>query len=94
MSNPLMQQMGGAPAGAPGPFPANLTRALQAAGMLNVAMQAASAYKAGKLDEFAQHLYQTNPQFRAFADANKGKTLGQMAQENGVDLGQVSSVFK
>lgn len=90
MSNPLIPTMGGAPTG---PFPANIARALQTAGMLNIAMQAVSAYKSGKLDEFAQQLYQTNPQFRQYADQNKGKTLGQIAQENGVNLDQIAGQF-
>lgn len=87
--NPLLSQIG-APAG---PFPAKLSGALQAAGLMNIAVQAFQAYRSGKLDEFAQKLYSQNPEFRKFADANKGKTLGQMAQENGVDLDGLARGF-
>ena len=91
--NPLMQAMGGGMMGGASTVPQGIARALQAAGKLNIAMQAWNAYKSGKLDEFAQQLYQTNPQFRAYADQNKGKTLGQIAQENGVNLDQIAGQF-
>lgn len=35
------------------------------------------------------HLYQTNPQFRNFADSMKGKTPEQAFRENGLDYSQV-----
>lgn len=93
--NPLMQSMGGGMMGGMGgPFPQKIASALQAAGMMNLAMQALAAYKSGRLDEFAQQLYQTNPQFRQYADQNKGKTLGQIAQENGVNLEQIAGQFR
>lgn len=91
--NPLMQAMAGS-MGNKSPFPPKVVNALRAAGTLNIAMQAWNAYKSGKLDEYAQKLYQTNPQFRAYADQNKGKTLGQIAQENGVDINQIAGQFK
>lgn len=92
--NPLMQSMGGIMGDAGSPFPQSITSALQAAGMMNTALQAWNAYKSGRLDEFAQQLYQTNPKFRAYADQNKGKTLGQIAQENGVNLDQIARQFQ
>lgn len=91
--NPLMQSMGSGMAPR-NPFPAKIASALQAAGLMNIAMQAWNAYKSGHLDEFAQKLYETNPQFRAYADQNKGKTLGQIAQENGVDINQIAGQFQ
>lgn len=88
--NPLMMQIGQTAS----PFSGKITGALQAAGMMNLAIQAYQAYRSGHLDEFAQDLYQKNPDFRKFADANRGKTLGQMAKENGVDLDQLSGMLK
>ena len=38
-------------------------------------------------------MYQSNPQFKAFADSMRGKTPEQAFRENGLDFGQVSSIF-
>ena len=37
-------------------------------------------------------LYNTNPQFRQFADSMRGKTPEQAFQENGLDYGQFMNV--
>ena len=75
MSNPLMQMMGGAPTGSTGGM-GNLSNIIR---ML----------KSGNPEQIAQNLMQSNPQFRAFVEANRGKTPQQVAQEHGVDLGQL-----
>ena len=36
-------------------------------------------------DTMFAELYNNNPQFKQFVDANKGKTPEQIAQENGID---------
>lgn len=81
--NPLMQAMGGAVFN----NPTNLegfSKALQAMQML----------KSGNPEQIAQSLMQQNPQFKAFVEANKGKTPEQVARENGVDLGQIMGHFR
>lgn len=37
-------------------------------------------------DAMFSDLYNNNPQFRQFVDANKGKSPEQIAQENGIDI--------
>lgn len=37
-------------------------------------------------DTMFSELYNNNPQFRQFVDANKGKSPEQIAQENGIDI--------
>lgn len=39
------------------------------------------------------HMYQTDPQFRAFADSMRGKTPEQAFRENGFDFSQVGRFF-
>jgi len=36
-------------------------------------------------DTMFAELYNNNPQFKQFVDANKGKSPEQIAQENGID---------
>lgn len=45
--------------------------------------------KSGNPEQIAMNLMQQNPQFRAFVDANKGKTPEQVAKEHGMDWGQI-----
>lgn len=45
--------------------------------------------RSGNPQQIAQNLMQQNPQFRAFVDANKGKTPEQVAKEHGVDLSEI-----
>lgn len=40
-----------------------------------------------------QSMYQTNPEFRQFADSMQGKTPQQAFQENGLDFNQVRGLF-
>lgn len=74
MSNPLMQAMGPAPTmpGNPNPM-ASFNHIVQ---ML----------RSGNPQQIAQNLMQHNPQFRAFVQANQGKSPEQVAKEHGVDL--------
>lgn len=74
MSNPLMQMMSGA-SSAPNGMASlgNIVRML----------------RSGNPEQIAQQLMQQNPQFRAFVQANQGKSPDQVARENGLDLGQI-----
>lgn len=36
-------------------------------------------------DDLYRELIQNNPQFRSFVEQNKGKTIEQIAQENGIN---------
>lgn len=72
MSNPLMQMMGGAPAGG--------------SGGLGSLMQ---MLRTGNPEQIARQMMQSNPQFKAFIEANQGKTPEQVAREHGLDLGQL-----
>ena len=72
MSNPLMSLMGGAPVPANNPM-ASLGNIMQ---ML----------RSGNPEQIAQALMQQNPQFRAFMQANQGRSPEQVAKEHGVDL--------
>lgn len=49
--------------------------------------------KSGDPQQIAMNLMQKNPQFKAFMDANQGKTPEQVAKENGVDLAQIMGRF-
>lgn len=67
-----------------------LAQAMQgAANPMNKMGQTANLMKmlrSGNPAQIAQHLMQSNPQFRQFMEANKGKTPQQVAQEHGIDL--------
>lgn len=76
--NPLIQSISAAPAN---PSVSNLGNIIR---ML----------RSGNPQQMAANLMQNNPQFRAFVESNKGKTPEQVAQEHGVDLGQIMGQFK
>ena len=40
-------------------------------------------------EQFAKHLMSTNPKFKQFVDANKGKSLQQICYENGLSYDMV-----
>lgn len=82
MSNPLMQAMGTAPAELGGP------NALASLGHI------VQMLRNGNPEQIAQSLMQQNPQFRAFVQANQGKSPEQVAREHGVDLGQIMGHLK
>lgn len=45
--------------------------------------------KSGNLEQIAANMMQQNPQFKAFVEANKGKTPDQVAKEHGVNLNEI-----
>lgn len=51
--------------------------------------QTANLIKGQDPDAVAGILYNNNPQFRQFVDANKGKTPEQIAQSLNVDLSEI-----
>lgn len=44
--------------------------------------------------QVAQLLAQRNPQFAAFVQQNQGKTVDQIAAENGIDMGFVRELMR
>lgn len=50
--------------------------------------------KSGNPEQIAISLMQRNPQFKAFMDANRGKSPEQVAKQYGVDLNAMMSQFK
>lgn len=49
--------------------------------------------KYGNPEQIAMSLMQKNPQFKAFMDANKGKTPEQVAQEMGIDFNSIKNLM-
>ena len=49
--------------------------------------------RSGNPEQIAQQMMQSNPQFRQFVEANKGKTPEQVAQEHGIDLNQFKNMM-
>lgn len=49
--------------------------------------------KSGNPEQIAMSLMQKNPQFKAFMDANKGKTPQQVAQEMGIDFNSIKNLM-
>lgn len=49
--------------------------------------------KSGNPEQIAMNLMQRNPNFKAFVDANRGKSPEQVAKEHGVDLSQFKNMF-
>lgn len=43
---------------------------------------------------FAENLMRSNPQFRQFVEVNKGKSVEQIAQENGIDMSLLRQICK
>ena len=56
-------------------------------------MQVMKMLRSGNPDQIAQQMMQSNPQFRQFVEANKGKTPEQVAKEYGIDLSQFKGVM-
>ena len=50
--------------------------------------------KSGNPEQIAMNLMQRNPNFKAFVDANRGKSPEQVAKENGIDLNAVMGRLK
>lgn len=57
------------------------------------AMQVMKMLRSGNPEQIAQQMMQSNPQFRQFVEANKGKTPEQVAREHGFDLNQIKSMM-
>lgn len=49
--------------------------------------------KSGNPEQMAAKLMQSNPQFKSFMEANRGKNPEQVAKEYGVDLSQFKNMF-
>lgn len=47
----------------------------------------------GDPNRMMENMLQTNPQFKAFYEANQGKSVEQIAQENNLDLGMVRNIL-
>lgn len=77
--NPLMQSMNGAATGG-GASP-------QVFQILSQLMQGRTPQQA------FQSLMQSDPRFKAFLDANRGKSPEQVAKEHGVDLNQFKGMM-
>ena len=76
--NPLIQSMGT-------PHPNN-----PMSGLGNIFQM----LKNGNPEQIAINLMQKNPQFKAFMDANQGKSPEQVAQQYGIDINQIMGQFK
>ena len=48
----------------------------------------------GDPNQMFNSMMQTNPQFAEFVRKNRGKTVEQIAKENGVDLGLIKNLLK
>lgn len=77
--NPLMQAM---------------TGSRDPMGKMSQVLKMMQSLRNGNPEQIAQQMMQSNPQFRQFMEANKGKTPQQVAQENGVDLNQFIGMMR
>lgn len=50
--------------------------------------------KNGNPEQIAMNLMQKNPQFKAFMNANQGKSPEQVAQQYGIDINHIMGQFK
>ena len=50
--------------------------------------------RSGNPEQIAQQMMQSNPQFRQFVEANKGKTPEQVAKEYGLDWKTIMGQFR
>ena len=57
------------------------------------AMQVMKMLRSGNPEQIARQMMRSNPQFRQFVEANKGKTPEQVAQEHGIDLNQFKGMM-
>ena len=63
-------------------------------GKINQLQQAMKMIRGGNPQQIAMNMLQNNPAFKQFYEANKTKTPEQIAQENGMDLGQIMAMFR
>lgn len=52
-------------------------------------LQVLQMLKSGNPEQIGKQMMQQNPQFRAFVQANQGKSPEQVARENGIDLSEI-----
>ena len=71
-------------------FPAAMSQPVQPQNNLVNIIQ---MLKSGNPEQIAMNLMQRNPQFKAFVDANRGKSPEQVAKENGIDLSQFKGMI-
>jgi hypothetical protein len=57
-------------------------------------MQAVNALRGQNPNALMNMLAQRNPQFAQFVKDNQNKTPDQIAQENGLDISQIKSLFR
>ena len=72
-------------------FPAVMSQPVQPQNNLVSIIQ---MLKSGNPEQIAMNLMQRNPNFKAFVDANRGKSPEQVAKENGIDLNAVMGRLK
>ena len=78
--NPLMQAM----QGANNPINSKMGQVANLMKML----------RSGNPEQMAQQMMMSNPQFKAFMDANQGKSPEQVAREHGIDFNQIMGMMK
>lgn len=62
-------------------------------GRMNQAMDMLRMLKGGDPEQIARQMMQSNPQFRAFIEANQGKDPMQVAKEHGIDLSRFKNLM-
>ena len=60
----------------------------------NNLLNLASQIKNGNPNVLYQQMLNNNPQFRQFVEQNKGKTIEQIANENGIDVNALMQIIK
>jgi predicted transposase YdaD len=53
-----------------------------------------NAFRGQNPETLANTLIQSNPAFKRFIEANRGKSVEQIAQENGIDIEEVKKLLK
>lgn len=61
---------------------------------MNNIMNLVNALKNGNPDYMYQQMMQSNPQFKSFVDANKDKTIEEVAQAYGIDMNVIKQFLK
>lgn len=56
-------------------------------------MQLKSMVTSGDPTYMFNNMMNTNPQFRQFIETNRGKTIEQVAQENGIDINALKHIM-
>lgn len=55
--------------------------------------QLAMSLKSGNADKIAAQMMRSNPNFRAFVEANKGKSFEQIAKDHGIDMSEIQKLL-